>query len=98
MDSNSLIVLFALKQFWRIIILVNLGPSLILMLNCGDRLLAKRANRLSVRLEPHFQTDSVEHVFAVAVEFAHLVFHSILLETNDTLVDLLVCLSELLSV
>ena len=68
------------------------------MLNCGDRLLAKGANRLSVRLEPHFETDSVEHVSTVAVELAHLVFHSILLETNDTLVDFLACLSELLSV
>ena len=67
MHSNSLIVLNALEQFRWVIILVNLGATLVLVLNCGDGLFAEGTNRLSIRLEPHLETNCVEHVSAVAV-------------------------------
>jgi hypothetical protein len=69
---------------------------LVLVLNYGNGLLTEGANRLSVCLEPHLETDCVEHVSTVTVELTHLVLHSILLKTDDALINFLICCPELL--
>jgi hypothetical protein len=91
--------------------IVRIEPLRLLHLDAGDthcaralefyltnRFFAQRTDFLLGSLQPLLQALSVEHVSAVAVESAHLVFHRVLLQAYNALISQLFRVLESLSV